>query len=116
MTHALHQIRIQPRILGLAAVALAAVVAATGVWLHGAGTASAPEPAKLTGTMGNVSTLAPAVYLSGASTTILRWPSSGSARADGTPRAGQPCTTVWLPTGATTKQVIVAVGSSRFCY
>jgi hypothetical protein len=99
------------------AVAFAAVAALTAGWLHGARTASAPEPAKLAGSITPTTTLVPAYYLSGAATTVIRWPSSGGqARADGSPRAGQPCTTVYLAAGATTKQVIVAVGSSRLCY
>jgi hypothetical protein len=40
------------RIAVLSAIALTALAGATAAWLHGAGTASAPEPAKLTGPLG----------------------------------------------------------------
>ena len=63
--------------------------------------ASAPEPAKLNASLvGGYGSTVPAVYLSGTSTTVLRWPASGIANRDGSPAAGQPCSTAYLWAGA----------------
>jgi hypothetical protein len=90
-----------------------------GTLLTGAGTASAPEPAKLVGTtaLSYNGQVGPGSYVSsGQSTTILRWPASAQQNANGTPVAGTPCSTTYLAPGSTTTRVIHAVGSSRLCY
>jgi hypothetical protein len=106
------------RAVGLAAVALTLAGSAGATFLAGAGSALAPEPAKLVGTtpVSYNGQVGPAAYLSGTATKIVRWPSSGQANRDGSPAAGQPCTTIYLAPGSTTTKVIVALGSSRLCY
>jgi hypothetical protein len=106
------------RMLGCGAVVLILLGSACGTWLAGAGSALAPEPAKLVGTtaLSQTGQIGPAAYLSGSPTKIVRWPSSAAANSDGSPAAGQPCTTTYLAPGASTMKVIVAAGSSRLCY
>lgn len=106
------------RAVALSAVALTLAVSAGVTFLAGAGTALAPEPAKLVGStaVSYTGQTGPAQYLSGTTTTIVRWPTTGSANADGSPRAGQPCATTYLAPGATTTKVIRVSGSSRNCW
>jgi len=106
------------RIPGRAAVVVTAAISATGVWMHGAGWAMAPEAAMLTGTtpLSYNGQIAPARYLSGTPTTIIRWPAAATANRDGSPAAGQPCTTTILSPYSLTNKVIRVSGSSRLCY
>ena len=111
MTSTANFVRISRAIVAVAA-------GATITFSAGASSALAPEPAKLVATYALTSTghIGPARYLSGGSTTIVRWPASGTANADGSPHGGQPCTTTYLAPGGTTAKVIRVSGSSRFCW
>ena len=105
------------RMVGVSAVVLTVVVSATGAWFHGAGTVRAPEPATLRAPLStSMGSYAAAAYGSGTPTTIVRWPTSAQANKDGTPRAGQPCTTTVMVPGMKTAKVIHEYGSSiRTC-
>jgi hypothetical protein len=62
----------------VALLAIVVALVATCAWLHGAGTARAPEPAEINGTLGATNgATANAVYVSSREPTIvLRWPPS----------------------------------------
>jgi hypothetical protein len=95
--------------------AVAMLVGAAGGWLHGAGTARAPEPAQLTeaGLGGNNGAYATGRLVgSGLPTDVVKWPSSYTP---GTVPADTPCSPVALPAGAITGRVIVATGNYRKC-
>jgi hypothetical protein len=102
------------RIFGTCAVGMVAAVSAGGVWLGGAGTALAPEPARLRAPLSEtISVSADAYYVNtSTSTTVLRW--TGSYR-HGTAPAGTPCSTSGMAAGQETRQVIVASGNYRKC-
>jgi hypothetical protein len=105
------------RMFGTCAVAMVAAVSAGGAWFGGAGTALAPEEVELRETLRATGVTSVARgYVSKTPTNIVRWPDIATANSDGTPVAGQPCTTIWMPIGARTKQVIVADGPDRLCY
>jgi hypothetical protein len=105
------------RMVGASAVVLTVVVSATGAWFYGAGTVRAPEPASLRATLGTTQgSTAAATGPSGTPTTIMRWPASAQQNKDGTPRAGQPCTTTAMMPTQQTAKVIHEFGSVRACY
>ena len=99
----------------ITAFAAAALVAgAAGAWLHGAGTARAPEPAVLAQGLGVTSgATAAATFLSGPETSVVKWP--GTWTANTTLQGGQPCSTVSLAPGEITLKVIQANGNYRKC-
>ena len=101
------------RILGTCAVTIAAIGAAGGVWLTGARSALAPEPARVNGNLyGNGWSTTANYITSGGTTTAWYW--SGSWSASSIP-AGVPCTTRALQAGETATQVIQAYGNYRRC-
>ena len=104
------------RMVGVSAVVLTVVVSAIGAWFNGTDAVRAPEPASLRAPLStSYGSYSAAAYLSGAPTTIVRWPTFGLARKDGTPRAGQPCTTTAMALWQTTTQIIHERGSLRLC-
>lgn len=110
------------RILGLAAVTVTALACAGGVWLAGAGTALAPEPAKLKVSLSGSSGATAAAILvnSAVSTNVVKWPGSSSAATSSgfLPAIGTPCSTTLASAGSETDSVIVAGATSttRRCY
>jgi hypothetical protein len=106
------------KLLTTATIVFATAVAlgsAGSLWLAGAETALAPEPAQLiaalTGSNGNG---AAAWYVnSDVRTDVVKWP--GSYVYNTTLVAGQPCSTVDLAAWMTTSRVIVATGNYRKC-
>lgn len=96
-----------------AAVVASLALTATASLMLTAGTASAPEPVRLTQELGSSSGFAPGYYtVSTASTTVLNWPGTWTP---GSVAAGTPCSTTYLPAGATTDKVIYAYGNYRKC-
>ena len=105
------------RLLGIGVLALALLVFVGGAWLAGAGTAHAPEPARLvedlTGTTGATGA---AVYsYSEAPTTVLKWPSTYVNVAN-PPAAGTPCSVGSLWYGDETRRVIQRAGNYARCF
>lgn len=102
------------RILATAVLALSAFASAAGVWVAGAGTALAPEPAFLTQDLGgSTGTMASAYYANTSTpTNVIKWPGTWTA---GSVAAGTPCSTFNLDSGAETTTVIVANGHYRKC-
>lgn len=101
------------RIVGVAAVVLAILVSALGAWFNGAGSALAPEPARLTSNLnGGNGAAAAAVYPNGSPTIALIWPATLTS---GSIAVGTPCSNVPLTNGQTTSKVIAAVGTLRKC-
>jgi hypothetical protein len=102
------------KLLPLVLIALASAIV---LWLAGAGSAVAPEPARLTSTMST--SVTPAIYVyQQTNTSVLRWPSSYTyANADIVARGnGSPCTNYSLPEGAQTTQVLYLVKSTYNWY
>jgi len=99
------------------AVALAVGFAAvTATLFYGAGTALAPEPAKLTQPLANSgsTTSGAAVYVNtGVQTSVVKWGSAWASNSTILP--GIPCTTGDLLVGQITTKVIAASGSLRRC-
>jgi hypothetical protein len=105
------------RMLGTSAIAVTLAASAGATFLAGAGTALAPEAATLRETLRPVGYPSIATYVDGTPATIIRWPASASANHDGSPAAGQPCTTnPSMGLNSQTKQVIVVSGSTRLCH
>jgi hypothetical protein len=104
------------RTLGLCAIALTAAAGAAGAWLDGAGTARAPEPARLTQPLaGTTGATAAAVFLSSSrTTTVINWPASFTGSRT-PPAAGQPCSTGGMPAGGQTVKVIQSHGNYYRC-
>jgi hypothetical protein len=103
-------------ILGTCAVMLVTFASAASVWFDGAGTALAPEPARLRAPLTDtVGASADAYWLNTTtSTTVVR--ATGSYRYfSPAPPAGTPCSTTTLEAGQQTSKVIVASGNYRKC-
>jgi hypothetical protein len=100
-------------ITAVAAAALAA--SAGGVWLAGAGTALAPEPAQLTaGLAGGSGASAAAVFVNTkVETKVVKWPSTWTANT--TLAAGTPCSPTDLAVGQEVTRFIQASGNYRKC-
>lgn len=97
--------------LSLAAAAVASLTFAAAASLLTAGTASAPEPARLTQDMWY--STAPAVYTTSyTSTTVVKWPATWTA---GSVAGGTPCSPSGLAEGQTTDMVIHVYNSYRKC-
>ena len=84
---------------------------------HGAGTVSAPEPAKLSAKLdGATGATAAAVFASSqAPTQVLFYTSSWTPTTIG-PEAGTPCSAFALPIGQTTTHVIQTFASGSFVF
>ena len=97
--------------------AAAAVASAGGVWLAGAGTALAPEPAVVKDyayLSGSDGATAAAYYVDTAvETGVVKWP--GYYKYNPNLAAGTPCSPYDLGPWATTSRVIQAMGSYRKC-
>jgi hypothetical protein len=104
------------RVRDLTAFASIAVASAAGAWFVGAGTALAPEPARLTQSLsGATGTMGAAVYVSSnQSTSVVKWPTSWLS-AYPLPEAGKPCSPYDMAAWQQTTRVIVANGSYRKC-
>ena len=99
-----------------ATVLLTGALGATAM-MNVATTALAPEPAKLGASSlgGTVTNTVAAAYVnSGASTTIINWPSSLRTRTSAV-TAGMPCSPVGLAAYSTTLYSIVVIGSQAKC-
>jgi hypothetical protein len=98
----------------VALLAIVVALAAGGAWLQGAGTARAPEPADINGTLGvSNGATANAVFVSSREpTTVLRWPNSWMYGPQYP--AGQPCMTSG-EVGQLAGKVLVAYGGNRKC-
>ena len=101
------------RVLFVVAAAGLALACALAIWMGGAGTALAPEPARVNGDLygSGWSTSANYVY-SNATTTALWW--SGSWTVSSIP-VGTPCTTTAVSAGTTVTKVIQGYGGYRRC-
>jgi hypothetical protein len=108
-----HSHHVPVQLAALLAVA-AALCAAGCAWLHGAGTARAPEPARLENWLsGGTGASAAATFVSRREpTTVVKW---SSTYTSGSVAAGTPCSPVDLLPGELTGRVIVATGSYRKC-
>ena len=93
----------------------ATAACAAVVFLAGAGTALAPEPAQLVAPLvGYTGEGATAVYVNtGVTTAAVKWPASWTYNAS--LHAGQACSTTDLAANAIATQVIQANGSYRRC-
>jgi hypothetical protein len=95
------------RILGTCAVAMVAALSGGGVWLGGAGTALAPEPARTNGALYSNGSVTSANYITtGGTTNAWRWTSSWAASSS--MPVGAPCSTGPVSAGTTLTTVIVA--------
>ncbi len=105
-----------PKLLTFIVAALALTGSGAATFASGAGSALAPEPARLTSSLsGSTGVNAPAVYVNTAvKTTVIKWSSSYVAVVS-PPPAGTPCATADLGTGTTTTRVIQAAGVYRRC-
>jgi hypothetical protein len=103
--------------LALAATAAAiAVAASTVTLLSGAGSALAPEPAKLASKLDARTGATAALYINtSAPTKVVYWGSSWSVSANG-PAAGTPCSSYPLAADAITRQVIQTFTSGTYTY
>jgi len=94
----------------------AAASCASLAWGIGAGTALAPEPARLTVDLsGPTGSTAAAIYVQQQPSQVLIWPGGYTASAD-PPVVGTPCSTVQLPYGVTSTKRIQGVGTYRRCF
>ena len=100
----------------VAAIAAAGAIA-SGTFFAGAGSALAPEPAKLTVKIdGTTGATGAAVYVNSATPTkVLFYNSSWVAAAIG-PAAGTPCSSTGLPVDAITSHVIQTLATSSTVY
>ena len=103
---------------GLAAAALAAtaIAAGSGAFLVDAGTALAPEPARVTQPLTGPTGAGAAAYFvnSGLQVRVFKWPGSYTYGAN-PPAAGTPCATTDLAAWTDTMRTIVAYGNYRKC-
>jgi hypothetical protein len=107
------------RTLGCCAVALTLAGSAGATFLSGAGTALAPEPAKLVASLsGGTGATAAGVYVNTqAKTSVVLWGTS-SVYAPNGPAAGTPCSPGYLAANSQTTMVIqvLALGYRRCAY
>jgi hypothetical protein len=105
-----------PRTPHSAAGLLAVLAVAAGTFFAGAGSALAPEPAKLSSRL-PVSGATAAIYVNTSTpTTVVFWGSSWTVASNG-PAAGTPCSSSALAADAITSQAIQTfVTSGGFTY
>jgi hypothetical protein len=94
------------------------LTAAAVAFSAGAGTALAPEPARLATVLsGSTGATAAAVFVnSSAPTRVLYYSSSWVVGGSSGPAAGTPCSSMALPADPTTTQVIQAFTSGAYTY
>ena len=99
-----------------AATAATFIGIALAIFGAGAGSATAPEPARLTSSLAgsNGATAGGVLVYSQTSTTVLKWSASYVATPS-PPAAGTPCATADMGTGTTTYKTIQAYGAYRRC-
>ncbi len=122
MTHSTHKPntprlgRLPHRVVASVALTAAAIACALAIFIAGAGTALAPEPARLRAPLTDtVGAIADAYWVNTTtSTTVVRATSSYRYWSPAPP-AGTPCSTTTLEAGQQTSKVIVASGNYRKC-
>ena len=101
------------RVAAAMATTLASMCCAVPIWTASAGTALAPEPARLNGAL--TASSVPATYVDSSVKTNAYFLSSTSWTLSSIP-AGAPCSTTWgLAAGTTIYSVVQASGNYRKC-